>query len=61
MPRTDEIPFAKLDSRKRINLATIATTDTYKVTREPSGRIILEPVVLVTEQELVSLRQNPND
>jgi len=48
--------YMTLDSRKRISLATIATRDSYKVTREPSGRIILDPAVVLTEDELSVLR-----
>jgi hypothetical protein len=44
--------LATLDSRKRINLASIATRENYLVTREPSGRIILDPAVVLTESEL---------
>jgi hypothetical protein len=47
--------FVTLDSRKRINLATIATRDSYKVTRESNGRIILDPAVILTEDELAVL------
>ena len=47
--------FMSLDSRKRINLASIATRDAYKVTREPSGRIVLDPAVVLTEDELAVL------
>lgn len=43
--------FVVLDSRKRLNLASIATTASYLVTREPNGRIILDPAVVMTEQE----------
>lgn len=44
--------FMTLDSRKRINLASIATRDSYRVTSEPNGRIVLEPAVVLTEDEL---------
>ena len=47
--------FQTLDSRKRINLATIATRESYRVTREVSGRIILDPAVVLTEDELAVL------
>jgi hypothetical protein len=47
--------YVTLDSRKRINLATIATRDSYKVTRESNGRIILDPAVILTEDELAVL------
>ena len=47
--------FMTLDSRKRINLASIATRTEYKVTREPNGRIILDPAVILTEDELAVL------
>lgn len=45
------IQLAQLDSRKRVSLAKIATADTYIVTAEPSGRIVLEPAVVMTEAE----------
>ncbi|OII28861.1 hypothetical protein BIV03_01000 [Curtobacterium sp. MCBA15_016] len=48
--------FTTLDSRKRINLASIATRDSYQVTREESGRIILDPAVVLTEVELAALQ-----
>lgn len=48
--------FMTLDSRKRLNLATIATRDSYSVTREANGRIILEPAVVLTEDELRALQ-----
>jgi hypothetical protein len=43
--------FQNLDSRKRLNLATIATTTQYLITTEESGRIILEPAVVMTQVE----------
>lgn len=48
--------FTTLDSRKRINLASIATRESYTVTREASGRIILDPAVVLTEVELAALQ-----
>lgn len=47
--------YMTLDSRKRINLASIATRDSYRVTRESGGRIILDPAVVLTEDELAVL------
>lgn len=47
--------YMTLDSRKRINLATIATRDSYAVTVEKNGRIILDPAVVMTEDELLAL------
>lgn len=47
--------FMTLDSRKRINLATIADRSEYKVTKEPGGRIVLDPAVVLTEDELAVL------
>jgi len=47
--------FQTLDSRKRINLATIATRDSYRVTLESNGRIILDPALVLTEDELAVL------
>jgi hypothetical protein len=43
--------YALLDSRKRVSLAAFATTNQYLVTAEPSGRIILDPAVVMTEVE----------
>lgn len=43
--------FAQLDTRKRVSLAKIATADSYMITAEPSGRIILEPAVVMTQTE----------
>lgn len=37
----------KLDSRKRVNLAAVAQAEFYIMTAEPSGRIILDPAVVV--------------
>lgn len=48
--------FVTLDSRKRLNLAAIATRDSYRWTREDNGRIILEPAVVLSEDELAVLR-----
>ena len=47
--------FMTLDSRKRLNLATLSPRDAYVVTREKSGRIILDPAVVLTEDELAVL------
>lgn len=47
--------YMTLDSRKRINLASIATRNAYKVTSEDNGRIVLEPAVVLTEDELAVL------
>lgn len=47
--------FVTLDSRRRVNLATVADHTEYKMTREPNGRIILEPAVVLTEDELTVL------
>lgn len=47
--------YMTLDSRKRLNLATIATRNSYRVTREDSGRIILDPAIVLTEDELAAL------
>jgi U3 small nucleolar ribonucleoprotein component len=48
--------FSTLDSRKRLNLASIATRDSYRVTREENGTIILEPAVVLSEDELAALQ-----
>ena len=48
--------YSTLDSRKRLNLAAIATRDSYRVTREENGTIILEPAVVLSEDELAVLR-----
>lgn len=45
-----------LDARRRANLAALADHDRYTVTREASGRIILDPAVVVTEDELKILQ-----
>lgn len=47
--------YMTLDSRKRLNLATIANRTSYKVTREDSGRIILDPAVILTEDEVSAM------
>ena len=43
--------FAQLDNRKRLNLASVAKSDLYLITAEPSGRIILEPASVVSQLE----------
>lgn len=43
--------FAQLDNRKRLNLASVAKSDLYLITAEPSGRIILEPATIVSQLE----------
>lgn len=43
--------LAMLDGRKRVSLAQVATTDTYLMFVEKNGRIILEPAVVMTEEE----------
>jgi len=43
--------YAELDSRKRLNLAKIATSDSYIVTTEANGRIVLDPAVVMTKAE----------
>ena len=43
--------LATLDGRKRVSLAQVATTDTYLMFVEKNGRIILEPAVVMTEEE----------
>lgn len=43
--------FAQLDNRKRLNLASVAKSDLYLITTEPSGRIILEPASIVSQLE----------
>lgn len=48
--------YSTLDSRKRLNLASIATRDSYRVTREENGTIILEPAVVLSEDELAVLQ-----
>ncbi len=40
-----------LDGRKRVNLAAFATTDTYLISRGDHGRIILDPAVVMTQEE----------
>lgn len=50
--------YMELDSRRKLSLAKIAADDVngYLVTREPSGRIILEPAVVMTMSEEAALR-----
>lgn len=48
----------QLDTRKRVSLAKIATADNYIATTEASGRIILDPAVVMTEVE-ASLMADP--
>ena len=43
--------LAVLDGRKRVNLAAFATTDTYLISRGDHGRIILDPAVVMTQEE----------
>jgi len=43
--------YAELDSRKRISLAKIATSNSYIVTAEANGRIVLDPAVVMTKTE----------
>ena len=43
--------LVQLDSRKRVSLAKIAKFDTYVVDVQPSGRIVLEPAVVLTPSE----------
>lgn len=50
--------FLQLDSRKRANLASVATSEIYTVTTERSGRIILEPASVVSRIEQ-DFRSNP--
>jgi hypothetical protein len=50
--------LAMLDGRKRVNLAQVATTDTYLMFVEKSGRIILEPAVVMTEEERAILEDS---
>lgn len=45
------IQLVQLDTRKRVSLAKIATANSYIVTTEPSGRMIFEPAVVMTELE----------
>lgn len=47
--------LAELDSRNRISLARVATARQYVVTVEPSGRIILDPAVVLTAAEAAAL------
>lgn len=47
--------FMTLDSRKRISLAAFSPRETYKVTTEASGRILLEPAAVFTEDEIRAL------
>lgn len=47
--------IAHLDSRKRLNLAPFAKSDIYLVTTEPSGRITLEPAVVLSQLEQAAL------
>ena len=44
--------YAELDTRRRISLAKIATSDFYIVTIEPNGRIVLDPAVVMTKTEV---------
>lgn len=50
--------FVQLDNRRRVNLASVATSDLYTITVEPSGRIILEPASVVSNIEQ-DFRSNP--
>ncbi len=51
--------IAQLDSRKRLNLASLASSDIYLVTAEPSGRIILEPAAVISRLEQAAMN-NPD-
>jgi hypothetical protein len=44
------------DNRGRVSLGAVMTDDRYLVTRDAEGRIVLEPVVVMTatEQRLLS-------
>lgn len=44
--------FAQLDVRKRISLAKFSPPASYVMTVEPSGRIVLEPAVMLTEDDV---------
>jgi len=44
--------YAELDTRRRISLAKIATSDSYLVTVEANGRILLDPAVVMTKTEV---------
>lgn len=46
----------ELDARHRAPLGRLARHDRYAVTVEPSGRIILEPAVLLTQSQLKLLQ-----
>ncbi len=43
--------IAQLDTRGRLSLGRMATSETYVVTVETGGRIILDPAVVVTRAE----------
>lgn len=63
----------RLDNRKRANLASAAQAEFYTMTTEPSGRIILDPAVVVPRivedfrnnsealADLAAYRANPDD
>jgi len=46
-----KVTIIQLDNRGRISLGRIATSDTYVVTVEDGGRIILEPATVLTFAE----------
>lgn len=43
--------IAQLDTRGRLSLGRMATSETYVVTVEHGGRIILDPAVVLTRAE----------
>lgn len=43
--------LVELDDRRRVALGRLADHDRYLATRDEQGRIILEPVVVMTETE----------
>jgi hypothetical protein len=50
--RSSDRTLVVLDDRMRAPLGRIADRKEYLVHREPSGRIVLEPAVTLTEAEL---------
>lgn len=43
--------FTQLDARKRVTLGNAATSTQYLMTVEDSGRIVLDPAVVMTQVE----------
>ena len=49
-----------VDTRGRTNLGKSAHQGTYRLTKNPDGSILLEPVRALTETEIARLAANPN-